>query len=233
MSTLIILVRNRGHVVKKDDFMREVWPDEFVEEGNLAQHIFILRRAFGDTADHPQYIETVPRQGYRFLGLVKEIHDACVPTEVAFVSQPAYSVAVLPFINRNPDPKIEHLSDSVSEGIINGLAQLPQIHVRPISTVFRYKHKDVDAQQIGRKLGVHSIVMGTVRVVDNMLMISTELIDVAGGWQVYGKSYKAKSNKVLRVQEQIVRDVIAALRLRSVEGRSTTDGIGDRTAGFQ
>lgn len=65
VSTLIVLVRNQGRVVEKNDLMNEVWPNEVVEEGNLAQHIFRLRRAFGETAN---YIETVPRRGYRFLG---------------------------------------------------------------------------------------------------------------------------------------------------------------------
>jgi DNA-binding winged helix-turn-helix (wHTH) protein len=64
LSTLLVLVRNMGHVVEKDVLMAEVWPDEYVEEGNLAQHIFMLRKALGDS---PRYIETIPRRGYRFL----------------------------------------------------------------------------------------------------------------------------------------------------------------------
>src|ERR1044071_10030045 len=72
LSTLILLVRNNGHVVEKDVLMDEVWPDEYVEEGNLAQHIFILRKAFGESTDNPKYIETVPRRGYRFVVEMKE-----------------------------------------------------------------------------------------------------------------------------------------------------------------
>src|SRR5258706_1692305 len=64
LSTLLVLVRNMGHVVEKDVLMAEVWPDEYVEEGNLAQHVFMLRRALGENA---RYIETIPRRGYRFL----------------------------------------------------------------------------------------------------------------------------------------------------------------------
>jgi len=194
--------------------MKEVWPNEFVEEGNLAQHIFMLRRAFGESADHPLYIETVPRRGYRFLGVIKEIHDASLSTEVALVSQPTYSLAVLPFVNGSADPKIEYLADSIIEGIINSMSQLPQMRVRPRSAVFRYKHREFDAQQIGRKLGVHTILMGTVRLVDNTFMIGTELVEVAGGWQIYGKTYVAKSSKILKIQEQIAKDIAAALTLR-------------------
>lgn len=71
-STLLVLVRNNGHVVEKDVLMNEVWPDEFVEEGNLAQHIFILRRALGESSENPKYIETVPRRGYRFVAKMVE-----------------------------------------------------------------------------------------------------------------------------------------------------------------
>lgn len=78
VSTLIVLVRNKGRVVEKDDLMKEVWPNEFVEEGNLAQHIFMLRRALGETAGNPKYIETVPRRGYRFLGTARENNNALV-----------------------------------------------------------------------------------------------------------------------------------------------------------
>lgn len=72
LSTLIVLVRNMGHVVEKNVLMAEVWPDEDVEEGNLSQHIFTLRKALGE---NPKYIETIPRRGYRFLKLTSGIHQ--------------------------------------------------------------------------------------------------------------------------------------------------------------
>lgn len=214
VSTLIVLVRNKGRVVEKDDLMKEVWPNEFVEEGNLAQHIFRLRRAFGETADQPKYIETVPRRGYLFLESPKEI-DASVSLEVAPGSQSIHSLAVLPFVNDSADPKTEYLADSTTEGIINSMSQLPQMRVRPRSAVFRYKNREFDPQQVGRELGVHSVVTGTVHLVDDTFTISTELIDLAGGWQVFGKTYNAKSNEILRVQEEIAKDITAALPLTS------------------
>lgn len=71
LSTLLVLVRNIGHVVEKDVLMAEVWPDEVVEEGNLAQHICTLRKALGE---NPNYIETIPRRGYRFLEPTSGVH---------------------------------------------------------------------------------------------------------------------------------------------------------------
>ncbi len=68
-ETLLVLIRNGGHVVEKEELMKEVWPDTFVEENNLTGNIFALRRAFGEH----QFIETIPRRGYRFTADVKQI----------------------------------------------------------------------------------------------------------------------------------------------------------------
>src|SRR5215510_15516531 len=75
LTTLQILVARHGSLVEKDVLMREVWPDEFVEEGNLSQHIFTLRRALGETTGTQKYIETIPRRGYRFVAAVNEVES--------------------------------------------------------------------------------------------------------------------------------------------------------------
>jgi len=75
VDTLLALVQSSGKVVEKDALMRIVWPDmTFVEEGNLANNIFVLRKALGETAER-KYIETVPKRGYRFVAPVKEVSD--------------------------------------------------------------------------------------------------------------------------------------------------------------
>ena len=211
VSTLIVLVRHQGHVVGKDDLMKEVWPNEFVEEGNLAQHIFMLRKAFGETAGGPKYIETVPRRGYRFLGASTETNNTSAPVETSHASRSVHSVAVLPFINDSDDPPTEYLADSLTESLINNLSQLQQILVRPRSTVFRYKTREIDVQQAGHELGVHSVIIGKVHLAGESLVIGTELVDVAGGWQVFGKTYRFKSNEIQEAQEKIANDITAVL----------------------
>jgi TolB-like protein/DNA-binding winged helix-turn-helix (wHTH) protein/tetratricopeptide (TPR) repeat protein len=71
LDTLLVLVENAGKVVTKDDLLRSVWPDAFVEESNLAQNVSVLRRALGSTADGSPYIETIPKRGYRFVSEVR------------------------------------------------------------------------------------------------------------------------------------------------------------------
>jgi TolB-like protein/DNA-binding winged helix-turn-helix (wHTH) protein len=72
-DTLHLLVRNSGHLLEKDELIRQLWPDSFVEEGNLSNNIFVLRKALGED---PQYIETVPKRGYRFVGAVRRASNA-------------------------------------------------------------------------------------------------------------------------------------------------------------
>lgn len=69
-DTLYLLVRNSGHVLEKDEMIRALWPDTFVEEGSLSNNIFLLRKALGE---NPSFIETVPRRGYRFVGAALQL----------------------------------------------------------------------------------------------------------------------------------------------------------------
>ena len=83
-DTLVILVERRGRLVEKDDLMKRLWPESFVEENSLAQNIYLVRKALGDESQGTRYIETVPRRGYRFRAIVREAPggDATVTTAI-------------------------------------------------------------------------------------------------------------------------------------------------------
>lgn len=72
LDLLIVLIENRGRIVEKEDLIRKVWPDTFVEDNNLAFNISVLRKLFGESGASPHYIETVPKRGYRFVAEVVE-----------------------------------------------------------------------------------------------------------------------------------------------------------------
>lgn len=74
-DTLLVLVENSGHILEKADLLSELWPDTFVEESSLTQNIFHLRKALGESGSKHQFIETIPRRGYRFLAEVKKISE--------------------------------------------------------------------------------------------------------------------------------------------------------------
>ena len=73
VDTLVILVEHRGHVLSKDELMESLWPDSFVEESSLTQNISLLRKALNDNGNCGQYIETIPKRGYRFVAEVREL----------------------------------------------------------------------------------------------------------------------------------------------------------------
>jgi DNA-binding winged helix-turn-helix (wHTH) protein len=70
---LLLLVQNSGQTTKKEDIFNQLWADSFVEEANLTQHIYVLRKVLGETPSGQSYIETVPKQGYRFTLLPEQI----------------------------------------------------------------------------------------------------------------------------------------------------------------
>src|SRR6516162_8452199 len=89
---LRLLVENHGHILSKDDLLRQVWPDTFVEEGNLPFNISQLRKALGQTENGITYIETIPKRGYRFAATVTVVNGGELPAPVAAEAafQPAH-----------------------------------------------------------------------------------------------------------------------------------------------
>lgn len=74
-TLLLVLVRNSGHILDKDELMKEVWPNVVVEETNLAGNIYALRQVLGEGRDEDRYIETIPKRGYRFIARVREVPE--------------------------------------------------------------------------------------------------------------------------------------------------------------
>src|ERR1700681_5054280 len=70
-DTVLSLVESQGRVLEKDEILKTIWPDTFVEEGSLAQNISILRKALGEGTNGLQYIQTIPKRGYRFVAPVR------------------------------------------------------------------------------------------------------------------------------------------------------------------
>src|ERR1043165_8018949 len=109
---LIVLVKQAGQLVEKDELLKEVWPDTFVEEANLSQNVFTLRRALGDDRAEPRYIETVARRGYRFLAAVKTINPESTDFSDSVddnAKRPV--VVVLPFQNHTGDAEFDYLAN--------------------------------------------------------------------------------------------------------------------------
>jgi Tol biopolymer transport system component/DNA-binding winged helix-turn-helix (wHTH) protein len=112
-DTLVLLVRNSGHLLEKDELIRILWPDSFVEEGNLSNNIFLLRKALGED---PPYIETIPKRGYRFAGAVRQLPNA-MPIRLENPPGAERGFANQVFTERRPSTGKSVLRRSVAAGV--------------------------------------------------------------------------------------------------------------------
>jgi serine/threonine-protein kinase len=124
------------------------------------------------------------------------------------------AIAVIPLANMSADPENEYFSDGMTEEIINALAKVPGIHVASRTSSFAFKGKEVDLRQIGEKLGVGSVLDGSVRKVGNRLRITAQLINVENGYHLWSETYDRQLEDVFAIQDEISRAIVDALRLR-------------------
>jgi serine/threonine-protein kinase len=122
------------------------------------------------------------------------------------------SLAILPFVNPGGDPEMEYLTEGITETLIGGLSQLRKLRVMARSTMFRYRG-DADPQQVGRELGVGTVLSGRVTPRGPVLSISVELVDASNGWRLWGARYDRPAGDLLSVQEEIAREIAENLKL--------------------
>ncbi len=230
-DTLLLLVRNSGRTVDKDELLKTIWPEAYVEEATLAQNVFTIRKALGGS-EGDQYIQTVPRRGYRFTANVTAEQDqiAALPSdqpetpsdptgEKAVPARSIYSIAVLPLLHQSEDPEVEYLSDGLTENITNSLSLIPELQVKACSTVVRYKRPNIDPQQAGRELGVAAVLVGRLTRVGDNLTIRMELVEASSGWQLWGEEYNRGLSDLPKFQIDITRDISQALRLKVTDDK--------------
>jgi DNA-binding winged helix-turn-helix (wHTH) protein/TolB-like protein len=280
-ETLLALIERRGHLVKKDELMKVVWADAFVEESNLTNNVYALRKMLGQGENGKSYIETVPKRGYRFTAPVKELPPETLVVEkrtltrvvteetIADDSSPnpmisageapaaarapaqsgrrskwawvltavllavlsvggffiyrsltaapalqIQSIAVLPFVNESGNPDLEYISDGITDTLINSLSKLPNLTVKARGSVFRFKGRTVEPQQVAAALSVHAVLQGRVVQRGDDLTLYLSLVDGHNGDQLWGEQYTRKFSDLQALQSEIARDVSHKLRAR-------------------
>ncbi len=124
------------------------------------------------------------------------------------------SIAVLPFGNIGSDQETDYFAEGLAEELIINLSKIKDVTVISRTNSMRYKSTEKDIRTIGRELGVRYIMEGTVRKFKDDLRISIQLIDVSGGEQLWGESYKGKLSDVFDIQEKVSKEIVEALRLK-------------------
>src|ERR1051325_2346810 len=150
--------------------------------------------------------------GLFFLGRYTAGHAAPRKSEAA-TAVPGKSIAVLPLINESGDPQDEYFSDGLSEELIAALAQISGLKVIGRSSSFRFKDRKEDPKLIGKKLGVSTLLDGTVRKQGDRVRIVAALVNVADGIQLWTQTFEIKLKDIVVVQEEIARAVAQSLKV--------------------
>ena len=136
------------------------------------------------------------------------------PTEAPKSAPAQKSIAVLPLANMSADPENEYFSDGMTEEIINALSKVPGMQVASRTSSFAFKGKEVDVREIGDRLGVASVLEGSVRKIGNRIRIAAQLVSVGNGYQLWAETYDRQLEDVFAVQDEIARAIVEALKLR-------------------
>ena len=132
----------------------------------------------------------------------------------------ARSVAVLPFVDMSQGKDQEYFSDGLSEQLLNALAQLPELHVAGRTSSFYFKGRNEDLREIGKKLNVATVLEGSVARSGDTLRITAQLINAADGYHLWSQTYDRKFTDVFALQDEIVKNVVAALKLKLLPGQA-------------
>jgi len=209
IDTLLMLVENAGTVVDKQEILKQVWKDAFVEEGSLTRTISLLRKALGEKEQ--EYIATVSKRGYRFAADVAEVGEQRLSS-----AERRSVLVVLPFENLSRDATQEYFSDGLTEEMITQVGRLnPQrLGVIARTSAMRYKATSKTIAEIGRELGVSHVLEGSVRREAGRVRIAAQLIQVSDETQLWAETYERDLGDILKLQSEVSQAVAREIRVK-------------------
>ncbi|HEY9435568.1 MAG TPA: winged helix-turn-helix domain-containing protein [Blastocatellia bacterium] len=226
-ETLLLLVENNRKALSKEEMMGALWRDSFVEESNLAKQISRLRKILN--SDGEQFIETLPKHGYRFsadLRLTIPVAEEPpilerrpqeglsflhLSRETASPTEKIKSIAVLPLKPLTAEERNKVLGLGLADALITKLGSLKQIVVRPTSAVARYTDAPADSIEIGRKLGVDAVLEGTIQESEGRLRINARLIRTDSGMQFWAEKFDEPTNEIFALQDALSNKIAKTL----------------------
>jgi TolB-like protein/DNA-binding winged helix-turn-helix (wHTH) protein/Flp pilus assembly protein TadD len=215
MDLLILLARARGQLVTREEIIGHLWGNTaYVDtENGINTAVRKIRRALGDDAQSPEYIETVVGKGYR---LRTGEPGAAIPAPADHLEPPRIMLAVLPFENLSGDPGQEYFSDGLTEETI---ARLGQMAPRTLGVIARtsamaYKQTRKTVAQIGAELHVHYVLEGSVRRESEQARITAQLIRVQDQTHLWAESFDTRLDSILSVHGKIATAIADQVKLR-------------------
>jgi len=216
VALLRVLVEQRGIPVSKDALVEAAWAGLTVEESNLTVQIAALRRVLGEEPGGENWIETLPRRGYRFVGPASTREQGAVTAAsqatnfpmAAGSSNPTVpdrlSIAVLPFVNIGGDPEQEYFVDGVTESLTTDLSRIRGAFVIARNTAFTFKGKPVDVKKLGRELNVRYVLEGSMQRGGNRLRVNAQLVDAETGNHFWAERFDKPVADLFDMQDEIV-----------------------------
>jgi TolB-like protein/Tfp pilus assembly protein PilF len=198
------LIRNRERVVAKDDLLCGVWGGRIVSDSALVTRINGARTAIGDSGEQQRFIKTLPRKGFRFVGVVREQRAPLV-----LLARP--SVAVCSFDNMSGGLEQEHFADGVAEEIIMALSRCTWLVVVAGNSSLSGQGPDVDVRRVGQQLGVRYMLGGSVRRAGHRLRITCRLVEASSGACIWADRFDGDVSEVFELQDRITESVAAAI----------------------
>jgi TolB-like protein len=223
VALLRVLVERAGAPVSKDTLIDAAWPGLAIEESNLTVQIAALRRTLGEVPGGEDWIVTLPRRGYRFVGPHVTKSEVQVPAtpkadptaKLSATMAPPLpdkpSIAVLPFENLSGDPEQEYFTDGMVEEIITALSRIRWLFVIARNSSFTYKGRAVDVKQIGKELGVLYVLEGSVRKVGNRIRITAQLLDATTAAHLWADNFDGTLEDIFQLQDDVASSVAGVI----------------------
>ena len=217
MAVLVCLVKDAGGVVERSELLGSVWADAFVTEEVLTHCIWELRKALGDNARKPRFIQTVPRRGYRFL-----VEPEVVEARAAADDTP--SLAVLPFVDLAAGGDNAYFCEGMAEELTHALSRLRGLRVLSRTSALQFRDGQRDLREVGRQLGVDLLLEGSVRPAGDGFRTLARLVEVPTGFDLWAEAYHHDMGDVFRVQHEIVQAIVAKVRGDLISGIEAIGG---------
>ncbi len=247
---LAALIRHAPDPITKDELIREVWDGVVVSDETLSQRVRLLRQALDEDGQDPRYVSSVRGHGYRLICPVKPLAtpDPGSPSRKKWPALAAIagiviaatlwltlfnvgpddsptspgirSIAVLPFSDLSPNQDHRYFADGMQDELLTRLTRLENLEVASRTSVEKYRSTDMSLPEIAREIGVSGVIESSIRIADDRVRITVQLIDAQTDRHLWAETYDRELTveNVFSIQQDVAEQIGQALALEFAAG---------------
>ena len=255
---LAYIAQHRDRIISRQELLDNIWAGKIVSESTLSTCIKAARKAIGDNGREQKCIVTLNRRGYRFVADTQEqpdkididksanpdgdllkqaaidsseqLGDVCLFPAIPSDNPDRPTIAVLPFSHNHGNESVSWMADVLSEDISILLARIPGFLVMSRNSTAHYRGREISIQQVGRELGTHYIVEGSIWESGDRLRVSVQLLDTSNEHMLWADRTEIPADKLNDFQDEVVRKIVSCIEpelnraeLSSLRKRRTVD----------